>query len=480
MTRLLPLFTLALLAAPTAARQPVVPGLPYWPFDEITLKNGAKFQGLILNGDALRERHGKDGFDGWVRFQSVRRPPGRPTVTLTTIFYGPEIAAVKRLGEKDRAFLRERLAELDPGGGGESKRMESLQLVPTAWLDRPRAGFRYDSDYFSLEAGTSQEVARRAAVKLEQIYAAFTRVLPPTVEGRPTIVKLAPDRTDYRALLVPLGQTDLLNPAVYDPRTNQIVCGSDLRFLGEELQKSRIDHSQQLVKLDRYEEQVRKLYKPPELDRYLEMVRTERKKVWLADAANGARFDDANRRLFALLYHEAFHAYVGTFVFPPLTPARVRDGRGTGELPRWLNEGLAQVFETAVVEAGELRADRPARDRLNQAKDRLKGKFAEGSLIPLADLLLMPPEAFVAHRASDAGAANRAYLACWALGYYLTFEKRLIGTAAFRAYLVEVNSGMEPRAAFERLVGQDLPTFEKNWHDYMVRLQSDGTVLERK
>jgi hypothetical protein len=472
MRRLVPVIALAVLAPGAAAQPPAPPGAAPWPFDEVTLKNGAKFQGLVLDDKPVRP--------GEIRFQSIRRPPGRPTVTLTTTFTEAEVAFVRRLGEKDRAFLKERLAELDPGGGGEVRRAESLDLTPTGWLDRPRGGFRYDSDYFSLESGTSAEVARRAAVKLEQIYAAFARFLPPTVDGRPTVVKLAPDRSDYRALLVPLGETDLLNPAVYDPRTNQIVCGSDLRQLGEELQKARLDHSQQLVKLDRYEEQVRKLYRPPELDRYTEQVRAERRKVWLADAANGAKFDEANRRLFALLYHEAFHAYVGTFVYPPLPPDRVREGRGTGELPRWLNEGLAQVFETAVVEAGELRADHPDRPRLMRAKDRLRGKVADGGLVPPADLFLTGPGSFVAHHANDAAAADRAYLSSWAIAYYLTFERRLIGTAAFRAYLVEVNAGGDPRGAFERLVGQDLPAFEKGWHDYLLRLQSDGTLLPEK
>ncbi|MBY0514390.1 MAG: DUF1570 domain-containing protein [Gemmataceae bacterium] len=454
------LVCLLLVAAP--------PGQTAWPFDEVTLKNGATFRGLILDDRPVRP--------GDVRFQTVRRPPGRPTVTLTTTFAEPEIAGVKRLADKDRAVLKERLAELDAGGGGELKRAETLALAPARWLDRPAGGFRYDSDYFTLEAGTSAEVARRAAVRLEQIYAAFARFLPPAEPGRPTVIRLAPDRADYRALLVPLGQPDLLNPAVYDPRTNQIVCGSDLRALGEELQRARFDHSQQLVRLDRYEEQVRKLYRQPELDRYLEVVRGERRKVWVADAANGAKFDEASRRLFALLYHEAFHAYAGTFVYPPLPPDRVKEGRGTGELPRWLNEGLAQVFETAVVEAGELRADRPDRDRLNRAKDRLRGKVP-GGLVPLTELLVCGPEAFVAHHAADAAAADRAYLSCWALAYYLTFERRVIGTAKFRAYLVEVNTGIDPRGAFERLVGKDLPAFEAEWHGFVPRMQSDGTVL---
>ena len=43
-------------------------------------------------------------------------------------------------------------------------------------------------------------------------------------------------------------------------------------------------------------------------------------------------------------------------------------------------------------------------------------------------------------------------------------------------YLVEVNGGGDPRAAFGKLVGRDLLTFEREWHDYLRRLQPDGTL----
>src|SRR5258708_6636531 len=102
----------AVLAAPilltaglVVAQQPPTPpiGLATWSFDELTLANTAKFQGLILSETP----------DG-IRFKSVTRPPGRPTVTLTSFFTKAEVASVKRLPEAERALLKERLAELDP------------------------------------------------------------------------------------------------------------------------------------------------------------------------------------------------------------------------------------------------------------------------------------------------------------------------------------------------------------------------------
>jgi hypothetical protein len=468
MPRFITLIGFCLSLAALASAQPGPPnGLSKWSFDELTLANGAKFEGLILS----------EGADG-IRFQSVSRPPGRPTVTLTSLFTKAEIAKVKRLSDADRAMLKERLAELDPSGAGERKRMESLELVATDWPGKPGAAKRYESDYFTLVSTGSDELTRRSAIRLEQIYTAFTRFLPPAGrDPRPTQIMLATDDDEYKTLLGPLGKTDLLNPAVFDPRGNRVLCGTELKRLGSELQTARIHHSQQLEALKKYESEVGKLYKQPELKRYLDASALERKRVYAADAANGAKFDQATTRIFAVLYHEAFHAYVGTFVYAPLKPDEVKAGKGTGELPRWLNEGLAQVFETSVVEAGELRAGTPHRERLNRVKEELRKK-SDKPLVPVSDLLVTGKETFLASHKDQKGAAEHAYLTSWALAYYLTFERRVIGTEPFRRYLVAVNSGDDPRKSFAELVGQDLPTFEKDWHAYMMRLQSDGTLAK--
>ncbi len=449
------------------AQPPALTPASNWRYDELVLTNGAKFQGLILS----------EGPDG-IRFQTVSRPPGRPTVTLTSLFTTAEIAKVNRLSDADRKVLQERLSELDPRGEGERKRMESLELVVADWPGQPDGAKRYSSEYFTLICSGSEELTRRSAIRLEQIYAAFTRILPSNApDARPTQVMLATDPDEYRALLGPLGEGNLLNPAVFDLQSNRVLCGSDLKRLGTELQAARIHHAQEIVALGRYEETVRKLYKKPELDRYLELVDRDRKRVWAADSANGKKFDQATGRLSSLLYHEAFHAYVATFVYPPRTPAEVKSGKGTGELPRWLNEGLAQMFETAVVEAGELRADWPDPRRLEQAQGWLKGKNG-GPLVRLSDLLVSGKDAFLASHSDQRGVAERAYLTSWALAYYLTFERRLIGTPALHKYLIALNSGGESRAAFMELVGQELGPFEKQWHAYLARLLKDGTLAK--
>ena len=402
----------AILLGESATGQPPANGSSTWLFDEITLVNGAKFHGVLLT--ELPEG---------VRFQWVSRPPGRPTMTLTSFYARSEIKALKKLSDEDRKALEQRLAELDPTGQVERQRMESLEVVVVDWPGKPNGARRYESDYFVLESDGSEQLLRRSAVRLEQVYAAFMRFLPPTtLHLHPTRIMLAMDLEEYRTLLGPLGELHLLNPAVFDPNANRILCWSDLKRLGEELQTVSLHHSQQLTTLKQYEENVTKLYKDQkELARFLAPISLERGRIATADAANNARFNKATTRLFAILYHEAFHAYVGTFLYPPLKPEEVKAGKGTGELPRWLNEGLAQVFETAIVEAGELRADSPDPDRLKRVKEWLKGKGPD-RLLPLSELFVTGKDAFLAFHAYQRAVTDRAYLTSWALAYYLVFE----------------------------------------------------------
>jgi hypothetical protein len=414
-----------------------------WPLDVLKLSNGATLRGLVLEDTPVG-----------VRFKVVKRPPGRPTVTLTTYLTRAEIAGLTKIAEADRAAVLEKLAELDPTGSAEAKRGKEIVLSKGDWPGAPGAALRYDADTFVLLSTATEEVTRRAAVRLEQIATAYARFLPvQSKPGKPVTVFLADDAAQYRA-----AAGGVFNPALYDPVQNRIVCGTDLRQAGLDLRAARLKSAQQFAALDKYEADIRKLYKQrTELDRFLEPLKKDRQKLWAAERTNDATFDAAAARLFSLLYHETFHAYAATAGF-------------AAPLPRWLNEGMAQIFETAVLEGGELRVGHADAQRLARAQAELKGM----KWVPTKMLLTAAADRYLVGHGTATGQADAIYLNAWAQATYLTFERRLIAGPGFEQYLTAANA--DPVAAFEKWVGKDVDAYDRDLRMYVDKLTANGTL----
>jgi hypothetical protein len=436
------------LAAPARADED-------WKYDVVHLKNGHTLRGLLVKQTADE-----------IQFRCVSRNPTH-TVVIPETLEQAEVDHLDLLDARDREALAARLEALDPTGKGEAERMASLELKPVAWGKDRKKGWRYESTHFVLESNAPEDVVRRAAVHLEQVFAAYARFLPPRQQsGEPTTILLAESQADYQALLKEQGRV-LLNPAFYDTERNQIVCGTDLQRLGAELEQTRRDNLQLLKKAKDSEADLVRLFKgrdqiPPNL---LRPILDLRGKVAALNKQNDEQFEAATRQLFRALYHEAFHAYLANFVYPA----------AEAEVPRWLNEGLAQIFETAVIEAGELRVGRADPDRLAHAQKAL----SHHDLVPLTDLLRSKPNKFVVQHASDQETSDRYYLTSWAVAFYLTFDRRLLGTRAMNDYVHGLRRGTDAVGAFEGLVGQAPPRFEAAFTQYLSELRPDGTVARK-
>src|SRR5262249_21251518 len=147
----------------------------------------------------------------------------------------------------------------------------------------------------------------------------------------------------YQEALKARGQA-LLNPALYDPLRNEILCASDLKQLGERFEKYKKEHRELQERLKRQKQDLIASHRgkvTAKLQEQLDEIDAKCRKIESVQRANDKIFDDATERLFATLYHESFHAYIANFVYRS----------NEAEIPRWLNEGLAQIFETAIVEA---------------------------------------------------------------------------------------------------------------------------------
>jgi hypothetical protein len=270
---------------------------------------------------------------------------------------------------------------------------------------------------------------------------------------------LAGSRADYQKLLEGRG-LNLANPAFYDAEKNQVVCASDLQRLADELIKAREHHGRLCTQLAQREAELKEAYRgsvPPEIRAPIEEAR---QRIKAAEARNATVFRHARDRLFQRLYHEAFHAYLANFVYPPAEAA----------VPRWLNEGLAQIFETALVEAGELRVGHADPERLAA----LRRELSRGGLVPLVDLLRAGPRPFQVAHAEERQASDRYYLASWALAFHLTFERRLLGTPAMDDYVRALHRGTDAVEAFRALVGRPWEAFAKEYGEYLLHLRPDG------
>jgi hypothetical protein len=455
----------ALLAATVAADAP--PGGDDWKYDIIYPKKGVPFRGLV-----------EEQTPAVVRLRWVRRRPGSPTLVDPVELNVRDVERVELAPEEDRERLRQRLDALrqerhtlteqlkllDPGPKGPARSGDNLDLRPVPWVvEGGGQALEYRSPHFRLVSNARRTEVHLAAVLLEQIYAAYTRFLPPRAAGAPTLIVLTGSRADYQKLLEGRG-LNLTNPAFYDAERNQIVCTSDLQRLADELEKAHEHHVKLGEELKKSQNELEEAYKgiggiPPEMKaRLLE----DRKRLEAAEVRNKDVFRRARQRLFQRLYHEAFHAYLANFVYPP----------AEATVPHWLNEGLAQIFETAIVELGELRVGHADPERLEAVRRALRA----GTLLPLADLLKAGTKQFQVAHGGDHQASDRYYLASWALAFYLTFDQKALGSRAMYDCVRTLHRHTDPLDAFRDLVGRPLPEFEKDWHRYLGHLLPDGTT----
>jgi hypothetical protein len=458
----------ALLAGPVLWAADPPPGGDDWKYDVVYRKKGKPLQGLVVEETPAR-----------VLLKCVTRKPGAPTLVFTESLPRDDVDHIDLLGPREREILARRLdalkkerellatqlKALDPAEKAEASAGEQYDLRPAPWvLDGKSSALAYQSAHFRLVSNAGEKVIELAVLQLEQVYGAYVRTLPPrTAPETTTTIVLTRSLADYQALVRGQGH-NLLNPAFYDAGKNRIVCANDLQAQCDELERTRRFHDKKRAELKQREEELQKVYGGKVPAEVLAPVEEARKGIRAAEQRNEAAFRQAQRRLFQRLSHEAFHAYLATCVYPA----------SEGEVPRWLNEGLAQIFETALVEAGELRMGHADKERL----DAVRAALRKGALLPLAELLRSGPRQFQVAHAAERQASDRHYLASWALAFYLTFERRLLGTRALDDYVKATGRGDDPLKAFEELVGQPLPEFEKAYLEYLKNLRPDGTTAK--
>jgi hypothetical protein len=434
-----------------------------WSMDRVVLTDGKVYQGLVESESPSS-----------IELVEVRRPRGKPMFLVVRPIDRKAIASWERLDPQQQRELRNRLNKYKQRARIEGRRMENLALNATRYDNLLL--WNYQGQWFSLESTADESMTRRVIVRLEQVFTAYRQLLPPrrTESGR-VHVRIFGSSDGYRAALKELG-LEIQNPAVFLADRNEILAGSEMNRFDAELAQINRQHRQVKQELDALsaEAPVRLKQLGEDLKKN-QVPATERTKILLAeqkkwdhqraavrrritalDRQNAAKFNDVTGQMFTRLAHEAFHAYLETYVYP----------RQNYDVPRWLNEGLAQTFEAGLLEADTLRIDTPHPTALTRLQSDLRGPNPLG----LKALLSARNETFLSAHAANGQMATRLYSYSWGLAYYLAFEQGVLGTREFDAYLSPTASGKSAVERFEQLVGAPLEDFEPRWREAMLGL----------
>lgn len=450
--------------APCAAGAKAPDDLGRWPTERVHLLSGRTYYGLVESQD-----------DSWVYLTEIHQRPGHRIHLVIRPIERSSIAGVTRLEPEDRARLRQRIEQWVNRARIESGKMDAVRLRP---VDRQGIRFQhYHGKWFDLDSSTNEQTTRRIVVRIEQMFTAYRQILPPRTEPRGRLrLVILDSREQYRAYLRRYG-LKVDNPAVYAPKENLVVAGSEVARYLAELAKVNAEHDRVREELDQLESRLRA--KLRELSKKLQAQGAKRseiaplllkekrdvegrikaKQVLLKryDRENAEAFDKVTRQMFARLYHEAFHAYVENYVYP----------HAKYDVPPWLAEGLAMVFENGILESDTLRIDAPNAVALGRLKEEIRG----GRATPLDQLLAAGPDKFLVAGGTSRAESDRYYCYAWGLVYYLAFDKHVLGTAALDRFVAPGAAKTPPDERLEKLTGEPLRTLQAQWQRYILSLR---------
>lgn len=375
----------------------------------------APLEGLVVRQDSMG-----------IELRQVIRKPGRPTFIITVQIPEDQIDHVDLLDAGERQELLGRLDRIQRERRTRFARLKMLDrpvpmgkdmvdppqgLERADWPGEPPGSHRawmHKGFRFTLLTTVRMDMAELCALQLEQVFIAYESLLPARLNGEPVLVLLTSSLDEWQVLCKSKGR-NVLNPAWYDTATGEVGFATDQARLDARMEELRNNHSTKLTELAGRADDMRKVYGgklPPEIQKSFDQaLRTLKDTVTSNERVMRLERD----KLFARVNHEAFHAYLSRFVMPP----------GRGSVPPWLNEGLAQLFESALVEDGDLRADHADLDRVRN----FRAEIIAGKDMPLSDLLTLPSSKFIVTGAEDKELSRRAYLASWALCAWLVLDK---------------------------------------------------------
>jgi hypothetical protein len=163
------------------------------------------------------------------------------------------------------------------------------------------------------------------------------------------------------------------------------------------------------------------------------------------------------------LQHEAFHQFALKAI--------------GGELPIYLNEGLAQVFEEAIYTGDRFLMGQVPPRRLRQLRDDL----SNNTLLPLKTLMTLSPERWAANLARDQALGATQYNQSWAVVHYMAYGEGGRNGAKIVRMLRLIGDGINADEAFTQAFGNRLDGFAAGFDRHVAALRPtpEAELIER-
>lgn len=174
-------------------------------------------------------------------------------------------------------------------------------------------------------------------------------------------------------------------------------------------------------------------------------------------------FLDGHSDAIATLQHEGFHQFVYVSFASPIPP--------------WLNEGLAEYFEDALVRRGQFTTGLIPAHRV----DYLRQAQAQGKLTPLVELVGMSQATWNAAVRDDPGRGGTNYLQAWSVVHFLQHGDGEATQRRFRQLMQGLYQGKSYADAMQQAFGPTgLASYEPRWRVYIEsKLQPDAFSTTR-
>jgi len=152
-----------------------------------------------------------------------------------------------------------------------------------------------------------------------------------------------------------------------------------------------------------------------------------------------------------VIQHEGFHQFASAVI--------------RGNLPPWVNEGLAEYFGEAIFTGDSYVAGIVPNDRLKE----LQGMISKDVSKPLYAMLTMT------HAEWNGALDHKNYTQAWSMIHFLAHGDDGKYQKALVQFMNNLSAGANPQTAWTNVFGNDFTAFEKRWKEYWSGLKPNST-----